>query len=171
MARRALPVQLTVFVGLMLANAASGQLPEFSPPAPIPESEILQGRNLALYEDGGKFLAALRQPIKTAQMEKLRSFILQHWKQHRRGYVRVTFAGIDSLAESHIFIEPYDAGNWRIIWREIYHQAMIPPPPLRLMELPVIAAVERAKRSKDDWLPGADILIFRDKDGKEVRRL
>ena len=155
----------------MLATTAVGQLPEFSPPAQIPQSEIIQSRDLARYDDGGKFLAALHSPIKPSRMEKLRSFILQHWKDHRRAYVRVDFAGVDNLAESHIFIEPNDAGSWRIVWRMIHHQAVIPPPPLHLMDLPEITSVERAKRSKDDWLPGPHVLIFRDKDGKEVQRL
>ena len=171
MSLRAFFTHLPIFVGLILAKASLGQLPEFSPPAPIPQSEIIQGRNLALYDAGGEFLAALSHPITPEQMEKLRSFISEHWKNHRRGYVRVNFAGIDNLEESHIFIEPNNAGDWRIIWRTIHHQGVIPPPPLQLTELPEITAVERAKRSKDYWLPGAYVLIFRDKDGKEVQRL
>ena len=161
----------SVFIGLMLTTAAMGQLPEFSPLAQIPQSEIIQKRDLSRYDDGGKFLAALHSAIEPSQMEELRNFILEHWKNHRRGYVRVNFAGVDNLEESHIFIEPNDAGNWRFISRTIHHQAVIPPPPLQLRDLPEIAAVERAKRSKDYWLPGGYVLVFRHKDGTEVGRL
>src|ERR1043166_1011590 len=114
---RAFFTHLAIFVSLILAKASLGQLPESSPPAPIPQSEIIQGRDLGLYDTGGEFLAVLSHPITPEQMEKLRSFISEHWKNHRRGYVRVNVAGIDNLEESHIFIEPGDAGNWRIIWR------------------------------------------------------
>jgi hypothetical protein len=156
---------------LILANASLGQRPEFSPPVPIPQSEIVQGRNLVLYDAGGKFLNAYRHRITPEQMEKLRSFIFEHWKNHRRGYVRVDFGGTEFLDESHIFIEPDAAGNFCITWRTIHHQAGIPLPRLELTDLPEITAVDRAKSSKGYWLPGDYLLIFRDKDSKEVRRL
>ena len=99
MSLRAFFLQLLIFVGLVMAKSSSGQLPEFSPPVPIPQSEIVQGRNLTRYDAGGEFLAALSHPITREQMEKLRNFISEHWKNHRRGYVRVNFVGVDNFEQ------------------------------------------------------------------------
>lgn len=136
------------------------------------KTQIIQGRNLILYDDGGEFSNVLLDGNQIRpSADALRTFIWNHWTQKKRGYVRFATSGIDNRNISHIFIEPTPAGGWHIAWRRVNQQAFIPPPPDTLSVELEIVAVEQARRKKDDFWEGDPVLVFRAKDGKEIYRL
>jgi hypothetical protein len=151
----------------MLAEDPS--LPVFSPLPDIPEAEIIQNRDLAQY-DHTKLAVSGSHRMDPAQIDTLRDFIWTHWKRRQRAYVRFDLSDIDHLGKSYIFIEPGDAG-WHVIWRIVHYQAVLPPIPPNLENVPEIVSVERTKPTNDYWLPGSYVLVFRTRDGKEVHRL
>ena len=124
--------------------------------------EITEGRDLRVYDDGGKLSVVRYDPQRPANLERARDFIWSHWQQKARGYLRVyRLASVDYGVTSHIFIEPATHG-WHIVWRELGQAALPKLPPDRLGTLAEIVSVTRGKDSA---------LIFKDKAGKQVTRL
>ncbi len=132
-------------------------------------SNIAQGRDLNQFDSGGHFdCRKWTRPKGEAQskceLPKVRDFILQHWQDKRRGYIRITFDSVDAVSTAHIFIEPNPQGIWHVAWRWARHTGII-------TDLPDIISVERANPEKADIDGGSNVLIFKDKDGDESQRL
>ena len=120
--------------------------------------EVMQGRNLTSYDDGGVYRTPVNKE-RVTDLERLRQFVWTHWTKKHRGYVEVVFQGTDSGTQAYLFIEPVD-GQWRIVWRDFYYSIISesPVPPHRYRD---IVTVERCRGS----------LIFFDADNQIVRYL
>src|SRR5436190_1871797 len=63
-------------------------------------TNIAQGRDLKLYDDGGHFdcrrLALSDTAPRNCDLPKARDFIWEHWQKKRRGYIRVTEDSVDT---------------------------------------------------------------------------
>lgn len=82
------------------------------------EGEIVNGRDLSLYDEGGyiescgaidELAGCLRQ------RDAARRFIFDHWAEKRRGYIQVGHPCVDCSPVDHIFIEPDSTGKMRIV--------------------------------------------------------
>src|SRR5438477_8178501 len=89
-------------------------------------SEVMQGRDLRSYDDGGVYRTPVNKE-RVTDTERLRQFVWTHWTQKRRGYVEVVFQGTDSGTEAYLFIEPMD-GHWRIAWHDSYYSIISSSP-------------------------------------------
>jgi hypothetical protein len=128
--------------------------------------EMAGSRDLKSYDDGGE-VYEMRMDGK--QLSALRAFIWDHWKQKKRGFVCFTDSYIDSGNKAFIFIDLGDAGS-RIVIRSVHYWAGGGVVRRDLFERPDVVVLEQAKPAKDDY--GGDyVLVFRDKDGKTVKRL
>lgn len=131
-------------------------------------SDIAQGRDLSVYDTGGHLdctRAAHPELFDRVQcIAEARSFIFEHWRQRRRGYVRLSRASVDAYATAHIFIEPDSDGVWRIVWR-MAHSGIH-----RQLELADLPHTYQLTRIKAD-APEDGTLIFRGADGTEITRL
>jgi hypothetical protein len=107
-------------------------------------SNIAQGRDLKLYDDGGHFdcrqLALSDTAPRNCDLPKARDFIWEHWQKKRRGYIRVTVDSVDTMSTSHIFIEPDSHGAWHVAWRIAQTRANGPSV---VMDLSGFTTVER----------------------------
>jgi len=54
-----------------------------------------------------------------------RMFVWEHWHDQKPGYLTITGSSVDATSTSHIFIEPDDAGRWRVAWRIVRHTGEI----------------------------------------------
>ena len=144
------------------------------PPAPAKPAGITQGRDLSVYDQGGRQGCDGGLLSEASRCEdsyrKARAFIWTHWQEQRRGYIIVRYASVDAVSDSHIFIEPDDGGSWHVVWRiervlQMGHSGEVD-------DVPDLRSVERRKaRGADFQEPGTPILIFKDKDGKEIETL
>jgi hypothetical protein len=110
-----------------------------------------------------------------------RKFVWEHWRLRKRGYLIVTWHGVDAAYSSHYFIEPNPNGAWRIIYRGVGANALPPPGvPPRLTESPEIVAVEPVSEERRDGRerkraqkldPQSYSLVLKDKDGNVVGKL
>jgi len=129
---------------------------------------IANGRDLQLYDQGGHFDCRRWTPdaLKNGQeneqriasaLKTARNFIWEHWKNKKRGYVRLTENTVDCTSTSHIFIEPDANGKWQILWRIARVHAMGSN---GVDDLPIIRRVEqKIKNGK------VTSLIFKGADG------
>jgi hypothetical protein len=132
-------------------------------------SNIAQARDLTQYDGGGHFnCRKWTRPQGAAQsncdLPKVRDFILQHWQDKRRGYIRITFDSVDAVSTAHIFIEPNPQGRWHVAWRWARHSGVV-------TDLPDIVTVERANLERTGVNDGSYILVFKDKDSDEAQRI
>lgn len=121
--------------------------------------DILQNRDLSLYLQGGHFGWKDNQSKKE---KTVRDFIWQCWNEKKHGYICITYQSLEGfLSTSHIFIEPKENGDWRMIWRIVRSENLI-------NDVPEITAVERVenKPKKGEWA-----LILKDETGKTLQRL
>jgi len=82
--------------------------------------DIAQGRNLGSYD---KLELRDREHFHPWEMRqnsilaKARSFLWEHWRDRKRGYLTLTLSSVDHTGTSHVFVEPDDSGRWRVYWR------------------------------------------------------
>jgi hypothetical protein len=137
-------------------------------------SSIISGqRDLKLYEQAGHFScrrwtsAAINNKRNYDEVEqrltKAREFIWEHWRNKKRGYLRITLDSVDAVSTSHIFIEPDAQGTWQIVWRIARWHAMMRD---SLDDMPILRQVEKSKNKN-----GQTILIFKDADGEDSTSL
>ena len=144
------------------------------PSAPHKPAGITQGRDLSVYDQGGREGCDLVLASDASRCEdsykKARAFIWTHWQEQRRGYIIVRFASVDAVSDSHIFIEPDEGGAWHVVWRiervlQMGHSGEVD-------DVPDLRSVERREaRGADFQQVGTLILVFKDKDGKEIETL
>jgi hypothetical protein len=131
-------------------------------------SDIAQERNLSVYDSGGHFNCRnwVTEQDRTeinCDVPVVRNFIWQHWRDRRRGYIRITFDSVDAVSTSHIFIEPDSNGNWHVAWRIVRHFGMV-------TDIPDIVSVERAIRRRNDR-SGSYVLVFKGREGDVIQRI
>jgi hypothetical protein len=135
----------------------------------IDPKEVIQGRDIELYDNGGDFIAYRPdQPI--PRIAELRRFLWDHWRQKRRGYVRDGITGMDHHVETHYFVEPDAGGKWQISCRTLNTNSFSPPPPPHISDWS-IALVEQAKPDKFEQPGDGYVLVFCDREGKDLGRL
>jgi hypothetical protein len=77
---------------------------------------IFEGRDISLYDDGGRQGCGLVNPLSCERsMEKARRFVWEHWKKRKRGHVAIARASVENGEwVTHLFIEPNADGSWRV---------------------------------------------------------
>jgi len=135
---------------------------------------VTQRRNISQYDDGGHIQCHLLW-IKTKTKDgsdlcgenTVRGFSWEHWTKHSRGYIRITYYGVDYANTSHIFIEPDKKGIWSIFWRDISLSAL----PGSHGEITDVAKLVSVKRVEDKPTKGEWALIFKDAFGTTLRKM
>lgn len=131
-------------------------------------NNIAEGRDMTVYDDGGhfdcgqKFGASMGDGgLEKCDGARIRDFVWNHWQNKAKGYIVITGNSVDAVSTSHIFIEPGKGQKWHVAWRIVRHFGEID-------DMPDIIKVERAKSIKET---DPDILIFRDREGDQVKTL
>ena len=123
-------------------------------------SNIAQGRDLKLYDDGGHFdcrqYSSSDKAPRNCDFPKVREFIWEHWQKKRRGYIRLTVDSVDTMSTSHIFIEPDSRGIWHVAWRVAQARANGPSIVRDLSSFPTLERV-------------GSKLVFKASDGSETQ--
>lgn len=86
--------------------------------------DVAQGRDLGGYET-----LTLTNPRPTTVLERKndpiiprsRTFLWQHWHDHKPAYLILTLSSVDATSTSHIFVEQDGTGRWRVSWRIVRH--------------------------------------------------
>ena len=84
----------------------------------ITDEDIFRGRDMSQYNKGSTSNCNSYNCVE----RKMRSFIWEHWKNKKRGYITHHIQGIDVSFTDHVFIEPSESGDWKISWRMERHQ-------------------------------------------------
>ena len=130
--------------------------------------DIAQGRDLSAYDDAGHLdcgRSSHRELFDRVQcIGEARAFISEHWRQRRRGYIRLSQDSVDAHATAHIFVEPDSHGVWRIAWPMIVSGIFREP---QLRDLPDAYQLTRIKADP----PEGGTLVFRAADGTEITQL
>jgi hypothetical protein len=93
--------------------------------------DVAQGRNLSRYD---KFELADPEPKTVAArwhdpvLAQARTFIWEHWRDRKRGYLLLTLSSVDHTSTSHVFIEPDDSRRWRVYWRTVHRREIVDSP-------------------------------------------
>jgi hypothetical protein len=82
-----------------------------------PTRLIVEHRILTHYADGGEFTGSPMTQVE--HVDRLRKFIWRHWSEKTRGYARLSMSGIDSTTTTYLFVEPDQAGVWRVACRQL----------------------------------------------------
>jgi hypothetical protein len=93
-------------------------------------ADVAQGRDLLKYEK-----LVLRDPEPRHFWEdrkpivgQARTFLWEHWRDGKRGYLVLTMTGVDHSGTSHVFVEPDDSGRWRIYSRSLDSRELVDEP-------------------------------------------
>jgi hypothetical protein len=133
--------------------------------------QMVESRDLSQYDFGGYHGCGLNVEDWTSDrcvhtLKKARQFILKHWKEKKRGYVVVKYRSVDAESHSHIFIEPDENGNWRIVWtiERIFGLASCWGDVDKTAD---IRSVEQKRATRHDWEfePGTLYLNMTDENG------
>jgi hypothetical protein len=85
---------------------------------------IEQGRDLNRYE---RLDVSLPGPWPPGDIQSAlttvhaRSFLWEHWRDKKPGYLTITGSSVDATSTSHIFVEEDEKGRWRVAWRLVLH--------------------------------------------------
>lgn len=130
------------------------------------EGEIVNGRDLSLYDDGG-YIESCHQveekewPGCLRNREAARGFAFDHWAAKRRGYIQVGHPCVDCSPVDHIFIEPDPTGKMRIVI------TLQTNGPLRTEEASKVR-FRRAKEEEKRRTNSSTVLGFVDRYGTEI---
>jgi|SRR5262245_25678905 len=102
------------FVMVAAAQLAFSDMEFWQPP---PTGVVVENRNLTRYADGGEFTSS--PMTKRTRIDAIGDFIWRHWSEKRRGYARLSMSGIDSTTITYLFVEPDEAGVWRVACRQV----------------------------------------------------
>ena len=119
-------MKISVFVFLMLVFVLASCETKQTPAEKLEKAEALAiknaiaDRDLTQYEQGAVFTCRTRfrngnEKDHLAGEKKVRDFIWRHWTEKKRGYVILNCPGTDTTITTHYFIEPNEAGAWRIV--------------------------------------------------------
>jgi hypothetical protein len=93
---------------------------------------VTQGRDMARY---GVLEVADPEPRTASDtarepfLAQARTFIWEHWRDKKRGYLILTTSSVDATASSHVFIERDETGRWRVYWRIVRPRSRIDDAP------------------------------------------
>ena len=158
----------SALVGLLIASGALAQTVLDHEPS---NQEIAGKRDLKLYADGGNFATTTLGQGDIQNVTALRDFIWSHWKEKKRGYVRLVISGADNTVTIHIFIEPGRTGASHVRWRGLNRWTEGTVVRRVLGHWSDAVVLERTKPTERDRRGGDYVLVFKAKDGKEVWRL
>ncbi len=129
----------------------------------ITDEDIFQGRDISQYNKGDTSNCNSYKCIE----RKMRSFIWEHWKNKKQGYISHNLQGIDVSFTDHVFIEPNEVGDWKISWRVERHQVSHTFEQF-IDDFVGISSVEKVSTNskKDRWK-----LVFKNKDGDVIKTL
>jgi hypothetical protein len=142
-------------------------LPVGSAPGGLDEFDPADGRELSEYALGGHVnecgWSEVRGSRCLKRREEARRFIYEHWRSKQRAYIAVDFSCDDCSPTLHIFIEPTQAGEWRIA-------TVLEEPRYPAYRGPDAFDVKYRKTTEDDlWSRRATrVLSFRDRSNVEV---
>jgi len=85
---------------------------------------IVEGRDLSRY-DKLVLADAVPRPVvgrwHDAQLfAQARTFLWEHWRNRKPGYLMLTLHSVDSMGTSHMFVEQDDFHRWRIYERSVH---------------------------------------------------
>src|SRR5437879_2930265 len=87
------------------SNRSASTLIEFVKPTPIKLQTPTEGKDLTLYDSGGRFGCGIVRKsefhVCQESIARARTFIWEHWDQKRRGYAIVELGSVDALSDSH----------------------------------------------------------------------
>ena len=145
-------------------GSGGGQF-EILPPEHDPR--IIQDRNLTLYDLGGSvetcgYIEAIEKQCQ-ARRDWARSFILEHWKEKKRGYISVGYPCTDCSPTDHFFFEPNENGKWQIVIKFATNDG--------IHRLPTAFGVKFRRPTKEERERESStrVLSLVDKNNKEVR--
>lgn len=146
---------------LLCFNSSFGQIKNFRS-----INDLLQNRNLTQYVQKNltcNFNAPA--PVNECQGNKINTFIWNCWTEKIKGYLTVTYVGIDFALTQHIFIEPTRQNQWRVAQRIVRSHTMSKSNNL-VEDIPTAFSVEQVKSQNepDQWK-----LVFRNKFGKVIK--
>ena len=126
----------------------------------ITNEDIFQGRDMSQYKKENTSNCNSHKCVQS----KVRRFIWEHWQNKESGYIENELQGIDVSITDYIFIEPDEAGKWRVIWKVVRRQY----PNNDIEELAEVNVVEQVKSEfgKNSWK-----LVFKDEQGKIITTL
>jgi hypothetical protein len=133
--------------------------------------EIAGNRDLKLYADGGNFGSTTLGQGAIQNITGLRDFIWSHWKEKKRGYVRLVISGTDNMVTLHIFIEPGRSGASHVRWRGVNRWTEGAASRRIVGDWSDAVVLERAQPTERDRPGGDYVLVFKAKGLKEPRRL
>lgn len=130
------------------------------------EGEIVDGRDMSLYDEGGYIAScdAVDDNERTGclrQREDARRFVIDHWTKKRRGYIQVGRPCVDCSPVAHVFIEPDPNGEFHFV---ITSQSQGP-----LITEKASRVRLRKADMEENWRTNSTrILVFLDRNGKEI---
>lgn len=130
------------------------------------EGEIVNGRDLSLYDEGGyiESCEAVDENEWTGCLRRrkvARRFVFEHWAEKRRGYIQVGHPCVDCSPTDHIFIEPDPYGGLRIVI------TLETNGPLRTEEASKVR-FRRANKDEQRRTFSTTVLSFIDQRGNEI---
>ena len=103
-------------------------------------------------------------------LARARTFLWQHWRDHRQAYLSLTLSSVDATSTSHVFIEQDEGGRWRVSWRIVRHMGVVNDlPTYYSMEWVIPGGFRKAGKPLPEGQrpdPANDRLEFRDKCGE-----
>lgn len=133
---------------------------------------ILEDRDLRTYDFGGEIVdCRLKRGSELAQhlaeVERARTFILDHWQSKKRAYIIFVYCGVDTISEFHTFIEPADNGEWQIEFRQPVRNTNLGPSE-RIVATTANGLKLRRDTADDKRRTESSCLALLDSDGEEV---
>jgi hypothetical protein len=114
---------------------------------------VAQGRDLRQYD---RLELADPEPRVVADrrgdwiIAKARTFLWEHWRDHKRAYLLLTLSSVDATSTSHVFLEKDEIGRWRVYWRIVRDHSEID-------DLPTTYAVQWVIPTGDSDKPGTPL--------------
>lgn len=136
---------------------------------PAPE-KVQQNRNLSEYEFGGRTSDCLEMTENETYecYSGTRDFILKHWEERKRAYIIIDIVGSHSDREQHVFIEPDNNNEWRIVFTETtYSNTRNFNSNISVRTARTIKTV-RANEDSFYYKKGGSYFMFLDREGKIV---
>ena len=81
---------------------------------------VAEGRDLRQYDRLRLIDSAHRtvpEQEKNSILGRARTFLFEHWRDHKQAYLTLTLSSVDATSTAHIFLERDAAGRWRVSWR------------------------------------------------------
>lgn len=90
--------------------------------------DVAQGRDLRHYD---RLEVADPEPRtvsdrrRDSYLAQAQTFLWEHWRDRKQGYLILTLSSVDATSTSHVFIEKDEIGRWRVYWRIVRHDSEV----------------------------------------------